>query len=492
MSKRLTQIEQFRQNPEITQLNEFNRLISKGEKTAFGVDHDFKSINKNGIHEFQSRVKLSNYEDLKPYIQRVQNGEKNVMWPGSINWFAVSSGTTDAKSKYIPISKESIDDCHIQAVKDSLAIYFDNNPKSKLFSGKGLIIGGSKQTHQCDNGIYYGDLSAVLMNNGPEWSHFFRTPDLSVALMPEWEEKLSKMAKITANENVTNMSGVPSWTLVLIKKILKDKGVSDLKEVWPNLELFLHGGVNFEPYVNQYQKLIPSGINYMETYNASEGFFAMQDDPNSKDMLLMMDYGIFYEFVPLDQIDQENPKAYTVDDVELDKTYALVITTNTGLWRYIIGDTVKFTSLTPHKMIITGRVKHFINAFGEELMVNNTDKAIKKACIETGAEVAEYTVAPVYMSDQDKGKHEWIIEFGKEPKNFELFCTVLDDELKEVNSDYAAKRYKNLSLDFPIIRKAASGSFHKWLKDKDKLGGQHKIPRLSNNRDFISEIKNYI
>jgi hypothetical protein len=488
--KRLKEIDYFRYNPFDVQTVTFNKLIKSAKNTFWGQKYDYASI-KN-INRYQERVPVSTYEALSPYIERVRKGESNVLWQGKMKWFAMSSGTTNDKSKYIPISAESLQTCHYQGGRDVVYTYLQNNPQAKLFKdfGKALVIGGSRQlTADADQSIYYGDLSAVLLQNLPFWYQKIRTPDISIALMPEWEEKIYKMAIQTMKVNVTSISGVPSWTLVLIKKILDLAKTNNILNVWKNLELFIHGGVSFAPYQLQYKQLIQSDrMNYLETYNASEGFFALQDDPNETDMLLMMDLGVFYEFIPMENIGQENPKAIQLVDVELDKNYAMLISTNTGLWRYQIGDTVKFTSILPYKIKITGRVKHFINAFGEELIIENAQIAIQKACEATQATIKEFTAAPIYMEITGKGSHEWFIEFDKHPTDLSLFTQMLDKTLKSVNSDYEAKRYKNLSLEMPKVVVAKEGVFYQWLKERYKLGGQNKIPRLANHRDYIDAL----
>lgn len=493
--KRMTQIDLFRKYPVDVQMEMNYKLLKKARETELGKKYDFDSI--TSVREFQSRVPLSDYENLTPYISRLRKNEQNILWPSEIKWFAKSSGTTNDKSKFIPVSKEALEDCHFKGGKDIIALFSSQRPNYELFKGKTLGLGGSHQINEFSNESYYGDLSAVLIQNLPFWAEFLRTPNLEIALMDEWESKIEKMAHATIKENVTSIAGVPSWTMVLMKRILELTNKKDLSEIWPNLAVFVHGGVSFEPYREQFKKLFPSEkMNYLETYNASEGFFAIQDDLNTRDMLLMLDYGIFYEFIPMEEFGKENPKVLTIGEVEQGKNYALVITTNSGLWRYVIGDTVKFTSLYPHKIVITGRTKHFINAFGEELIIENAEKAIKIACEKTNAEIREYTAAPVYMSECSKGAHEWLFEFAAPPSSIEYFMEILDNALKAVNSDYEAKRYKNMSLDFPRFTVLPEGVFYKWLKDKGKLGGQHKIPRLANHREYIDELialknKNY-
>ncbi|MCU4165396.1 GH3 auxin-responsive promoter family protein [Carboxylicivirga caseinilyticus] len=486
-TRRLSQIEDFKSNPGQIQDEQLQRLIKSAKHTFFGKLHDFESI-KN-YEAFAERIPVSDYEGLKPYVERMQKGEKNLLWPGEIKWFAKSSGTTSTKSKFIPVSKESLEDCHFRGGKDVLALYIENRPESDMFSGKCLTLGGSHQINNFSNDSYYGDLSAILIENLPFWTHFMRTPEQSIALMDEWEAKLEKITETTLVENVTSLAGVPSWFLVLIKHLLNKSGKTNLLEIWPNLELFIHGGINFTPYRNQYKELIPSDkMNYLETYNASEGFFAIQDDLKTQSMLLMLDYGIFYEFVPLSELGKSHPKALTIEQVEIGKDYALVISTNGGIWRYLIGDTIRFESTFPHRIAITGRTKHFINAFGEELMIENAEKALDEACKNTGAVIKEYTAAPIFMGKESKGAHQWLIEFEKAPENLEAFKQLLDETLKKVNSDYEAKRYKNMTLEMPHVEIAREHLFMDWLKSKNKLGGQNKVPRLANNREYIEEL----
>lgn len=485
--KRVYQIDLIRKYPFDIQQETLFKLLNKAAESEWGKKYNFASV--DSIEEFQRRLPIQTYEDVKPYISRLRNGESNLLWPGEIKWFARSSGTTSDKSKFIPVSKESLEECHFRGGRDVLAIYTHNNPDSKIFSGKGLTLGGSHKIDNFNNQSYYGDLSAILIENLPFWTEFIRTPSFEVALLDEWEEKLEKIAKETTQVNVTNLAGVPSWNLVMIKYILQYANKNNLLEVWPNLELFIHGGVSFTPYKDQFKKLIPSDkMSYLEAYNASEGFFAIQDEPNKKDMLLMLDYGIFYEFIPINEINNNSPKAVTIADVKLNENYAIVITTNGGLWRYLIGDTIKFTSLYPHKIIISGRTKHFINAFGEEVIIDNAENALKAACNKTGAEISDYTAAPIYMTREKKGAHEWLIEFTIPPSDLDYFTSMLDHALMAVNSDYEAKRYKNITLDKPSVYQAEKGTFYKWLREKGKLGGQNKVPRLSNDRKYIDEL----
>jgi hypothetical protein len=483
---RIAHIERWISNPVATQREVLQDLVTHGQYTAFGRKYGFNEI--FNIRKFKEAVPISEYEDLKPFIDRLFEGEEQVLWNTPVKWFAKSSGTTSDKSKFIPITEESLEDCHYQAAKDVLALYYKFNNDSDLLTGKGLVIGGSHQISKFNDDISVGDLSAVLLQNTPVWANWIRTPELSIALMDEWETKIEQLAQSTIEENVTSISGVPTWTLILIKRILEITGKQTLKEVWPSLELYIHGGVSFTPYKEQFQKLIGPGCIYLEMYNASEGFFAAQDDPSAEGMLLFLDHGIFYEFMPTEEYGKENPRTIGLDKVELDKNYALVISTNGGLWRYLVGDTVKFTSLAPFRIVVTGRLKQFINAFGEEVMVDNTDKAIAAAAASTGLVVKDYTAAPIYFGDKNQGAHEWLIEFEKKPENLSAFTTALDQNLKLVNSDYEAKRYKDIALGLPKVTALPEGLFHTWLKNKGKLGGQHKVPRLSNDRRYIDEL----
>ena len=487
LKKRIHQIDLFKKHPVEVQSEWFERLIEEGKSTLFGQHYDFDEV-KN-YEEYKRIVPLHTYEEIKSWIDRAVNGETSVLWPGETKWFAKSSGTTSERSKYIPVTKDSLEECHYRGGKDLLAINYKLYPNTKLYNGKHLVVGGSADYHQVRPDSYTGDLSAIIMKNLPWWAEIKRTPSKEIALMSNWEEKIEKLAVSTMDEDVTSISGVPSWTLVLLNRILELKGKKSILDVWPNLELFMHGGVSFEPYKKEYERIIPSSsMHYIESYNASEGFFAIQDQPDG-DLLLMLDYGIFFEFIPMDRyngIDSET--TLSLGEVELDKNYAVVISTNGGLWRYIIGDTVKFTSLAPFRIKVTGRTKHFINTFGEEVIIENADEAISFACAQTNSEIRDYTACPIYMENAAQGGHEWLIEFSKEPDDFELFKLSLDQRLREVNSDYDAKRTNNLSLNVPVIHKASSGCFDRWLKQKGKLGGQHKVPRLSNNRVIFEDI----
>ena len=463
-----------------------NSLLKAAEQTEIGKNYDFSSI-KN-YKTFAERVPVSTYEELEPLIEKTRKGEQNVFWNTPIKWFAKSSGTTNAKSKFIPVSSEALENCHYKASKDLLCLYLNNNEDSQLFTGKSLRLGGSKQLYEINN-TFFGDLSAILIDNMPVWAEFSSTPSNKVSLMGDWETKLPAIINETINENVTSLAGVPSWMLVLLNKTLETKGKENLLEIWPNAEVYFHGGVNFEPYREQYKKLFPKeSFKYYEIYNASEGFFAIQDQNNSNELLLMLDYGIFYEFIPMDTFGTINQKVIPLSEVELFKNYALVITTNSGLWRYMIGDTIRFTSLNPYRIMVTGRTKHHINVFGEELMVENTDKAIAKTCSELNCEVIDYTVAPIFMNGKEKGAHEWVIEFKSYPDSIENFARCLDNNLQQLNSDYEAKRHNNMTLNPLTVNVARSGLFYDWLKENDKLGGQHKVPRLSNDRKYLDEL----
>ena len=486
LKKRIHQIELFLKYPNEVQEELLLNLIRTAENTVIGKQYDFSSI--KSYREFIDRVPVSTYEDLEPLIERTRTGEQNVFWNTPIKWFAKSSGTTNAKSKFIPVSNESLQNCHYNASKDLLSLYLNNNEESQLFTGKSLRLGGSKQLYE-DNNTFFGDLSAILIDNMPIWAEFSSTPSNKVSLMSEWETKIPAIINETIHENVTSFAGVPSWMLVLMNKTLEATGKGNLLEIWPNLEVYFHGGVSFEPYRDQYKKILPSsGFQYYEIYNASEGFFAIQDLNNSSDLLLMLDYGIFYEFIPMDTFGTPEQKTIRLSEVELNKNYAIVITTNAGLWRYMIGDTVRFTSLNPYRIRVSGRTKHHINVFGEELIVENTDKAIAKACKMTNSEVIDYTVAPVFMEGKEKGAHEWMIEFKNPPQNVADFRQILDDTLQSLNSDYEAKRLNNMTLNPLILNVARPNLFYDWLKEQDKLGGQHKIPRLSNQRNYLQEL----
>lgn len=486
LKKRIHQIDLFRKFPNEVQQELLFNLIQANSQTVLGKKYDFSSI-KN-YQTFASRVPLYTYEEFEPYIERSRRGENNVLWHEPIKWFAKSSGTTNAKSKFIPVSNDALENCHYKAAKDLLCLYLNNNEDSQLFTGKSLRLGGSKQLYE-DNNTIFGDLSAILIDNLPFWAEFSSTPSNKTSLMNEWESKMKAIVKETKNENVTSLVGVPSWMLVLLNRIVQDSGYSNLLELWPNAEVYFHGGVSFEPYREQYNRLFPKGdFRYYETYNASEGFFAIQDQNDSNELLLMLDYGIFYEFIPMSTFGTLNQRVIPLSEVQLGVNYAMVITTNAGLLRYIIGDTVRFTSLLPYRLKITGRTKHHINVFGEELMIENTDRALAMTCSEFNAAVAEYTVGPIFMDGREKGAHEWLVEFTKAPEDVQAFAKALDINLQSLNSDYEAKRANNMTLNPLVFHEAPTGLFHEWLKKNDKLGGQHKIPRLSNDRKLLEEL----
>jgi len=486
-TKRIYQIDLYGKYPHEIQKEVLFHLLQTARNTEYGRLYRFDEI--ASIAQFQSSLPLQSYEDIKPWVERLRQGERNLLWPGEIKWFAKSSGTTSDKSKFIPVSKESLEDCHFRGGKDVLALYVKNYPDSKVFFGKTLTLGGSHSVNNFSNNSYYGDLSAILIENIPFWTQFIRIPPAEIALIEEFEEKIEKIISTSLNENVTTLAGVPSWYLVMMKKILEKTGKKNILEIWPNLELFIHGGVNFEPYREQYRKIIPSeGMHYIETYNASEGFFAIQDNPSRQDMLLMLDYGVFYEFIPMRSWGSDHPEVLTLEGVRMDENYAMVITTNGGLWRYIIGDTIRFTSASPYKIRITGRTRQYINAFGEEMIVENAEQALHIACEHTGAVVHEYTAGPVFMGEGNKGSHQWIIEFEKTPENPDYFMDILDNALKMLNSDYEAKRHKDITLEAPRLKIAPEGTFYTWMKSRGKTGGQNKIPRLSNDRQYLDPL----
>ncbi|MBE7691719.1 GH3 auxin-responsive promoter family protein [Tenacibaculum finnmarkense] len=486
LKKRKHQVELFLKYPIDVQNELLLKLINTAKNTEFGASHNFLSI--ENYTDFSKNVPIQKYESIEPLIERCRKGEQNLFWPTPIRWFAKSSGTTNAKSKFIPVSNQAIEDCHLKAGKDMLCLYVSNNENSKMFKGKGLKLGGSTAIYE-NNNSSFGDLSAILTKNLPFWADFSSAPSHEVSLMAEWETKMEAIIDETIDENITSLVGVPSWMLVLLNRVLEKTGKDNILEVWPNLEVYFHGGVNFSPYREQYQKLIPKKeFKYYETYNASEGFFAIQDVNNSDELLLMLDYGIFYEFIPMTQYDGENSTAIPLSEVKTGVNYAIIITTNSGLWRYLIGDTVRFTNTNPYRIKITGRTKHHINVFGEELIIENAEDALKIACKKTKASIKEYTVGPIFMVDKKSGGHQWIIEFDNLPENMEYFTELLDDNLKKINSDYEAKRYNNMTLAMPIIHIARTNLFYDWFTKKGKLGGQHKVPRLSNSRNFVEEL----
>ena len=486
LKKRVHQIKLFLKYPIDVQEELLLKLVATAKRTEFGEEHHFSSI-KN-YKDFTNKVPIQRYESIEPLIERCRKGEQNLFWATPIKWFAKSSGTTNAKSKFIPVSDEALEYCHMKAGKDMLCLYINNNEETQLFTGKGLKLGGSSGIYK-DNNSSFGDLSAIITENLPFWVDYSSAPSQEVALMAEWETKMEAIIDETIHENITSLIGVPSWMLVLLNRVLERTGKDNILEVWPNLEVYFHGAVNFNPYREQYKKLIPKkDFQYYETYNASEGFFAIQDKNGSKELLLMLDYGIFYEFIPMTEFKGESSKTISLSEVKKDIDYALIITTNSGLWRYLIGDTIRFTSLDPYRIKITGRTKHHINVFGEELIIENAEDALRLACEKTSASIKEYTVGPIFMEGKKNGGHQWVIEFENAPKSMDYFTEILDNALKSINSDYEAKRYNSMALAMPKIHVAKEGLFYDWLKKKGKLGGQHKIPRLSNSRDFVEEL----
>jgi len=486
LKKRFHQIDLFLKYPNEVQQELLLQLVNKAKDTEIGKQYGFESI--TDYKTFAERVPISTYEEYQQNIERSRLGENNIFWPQPIKWFAKSSGTTNAKSKFIPVSEDSLEDCHYAASKDLLCMYLNNNENSQLFTGKSLRLGGSKELYK-ENGTTFGDLSAILIDNMPLWAEFSSTPSNKVSLMSNWEEKMQAIVDETIQENVTSLAGVPSWMLVLLNNVLETTGKNNLFDIWPNLEVYFHGGVSFLPYKEQYKNILQKkDFRYYEIYNASEGFFAIQDQNNSSELLLMLDYGIFYEFIPMDSYGTTKEKIIPLSKVETDKNYAVVITTNAGLWRYKIGDTVRFTSTTPYRIKVSGRTKHHINVFGEELIIENAEDALKKVCKKTKAEIVDYTAAPIFMKGKEKGAHEWLIEFKKPPTDIHYFNELLDNALKALNSDYEAKRFNNMTLNKPTIHIAREQLFYDWLKQNNKLGGQHKVPRLSNNRDYMDAL----
>ncbi len=480
-------IDSYSIKPAELQHQVLKRLVGEATGTEWGQAHDYAHI--KDYDGFRSRVPVQTYEEVKSYVERMRHGEKNVLWPGKVKWYAKSSGTTNDKSKFIPVSQDGLRRIHYAGGMDCVAAYLRNNPQSRFFSGKGLILGGSHAPNYNVKDSLVGDLSAILIENINPLVNLIRVPKKEIALLSDFEVKMDKIARSTIKANVTNISGVPSWMLAVLKRVLEITGKTGLEEVWPNLEVFFHGGISFAPYRELYKQLIRSDkMHYVETYNASEGFFGVQTDPTTSSMTLMIDYDVYYEFMPMESFGSPNPTVVPLEDVELNKNYAMLISTSCGLWRYLIGDTVMFTNKTPYQFVITGRTKHFINAFGEELIVDNAEKGLVKACAETGARILEYTAAPVFMDANAKCRHQWLIEFEQQPDSVERFARTLDTALQEINSDYEAKRSKNVTLQPLEVITARPGLFNDWLKAKGKLGGQHKVPRLSNTREYIDEL----
>ncbi len=486
-ARRQADLARYATQVEEIQCSVLRYLVDRASQTEWGREHGYADI--HFYEDFVRQVPVNSYEELKGFIQRMREGESNVLWRGNVRWFAKSSGTTNDKSKFIPVSHEGLKNIHYMGATDCVSCYLAQNPDSQLFSGKSLILGGSHAPNLNTPGSLVGDLSAILIENVPKAVNLIRIPNKKIALLEDFEKKRDLIARVAMQQNVTNLSGVPSWMLSVLDRILELSGKETLEQVWPNLEIFFHGGVAFTPYRQQYQNIIGlSGMHYMETYNASEGFFGMQNDLSDPSLLLMIDYGVFYEFVPMEHIGKPEPKAVPLWDVELGINYAIVISTSCGLWRYMIGDTVKFTQKNPYKFIITGRTKHYINAFGEELIIDNAEKGLEQACIATGAQVKEYTAAPIFMDQNAKCRHQWVIEFAKRPDSIDEFASILDRSLQSINSDYEAKRRKDITLQTLEIIEAKPGLFETWLKSKGKLGGQHKIPRLCNSREYIDEL----
>lgn len=487
MHQRMENIRGFMEHPIETQEKLLKNLLQQASLTEWGKVHGYATITSK--EQFAQQVPVSTYENFYPWIERCLKGEQQILWHSDIHWFSKSSGTTNAKSKFIPVSKESLKECHYKGGKDLLTLYFDNVPNSKLFQGKSLAVGGSCSPNPYRSNSQVGDISAVIMANLPTWAQYARTPSIQTALMNEWEAKIDRLAEECSKENVSNLSGVPTWAVLLLEYMLEKSGKKNMLEIWPDFECFFHGAVSFHPYKTVFKKFFPSEqVHYMETYNASEGFFGVQDDLSRDDLLLYLDHGIYYEFIPIDEIDSEFPKTISLDQVQLNESYALVISTNSGLWRYNVGDVVRFTSVVPYRIKITGRTKHYINVFGEELVIENAEMAIAKACEQTNAVLANFTAGPIYFNEENKGGHEWIIEFVTEPADKNQFTVLLDQFLKDLNSDYEAKRYKDMALLLPTVHYVPEGTFYKWLKLKGKLGGQHKVPRLSNTREHLEEI----
>ena len=485
IKQRIDQIQNFMDHPIETQKGILSSLLYHAEETEYGKIHGFSSV--SNYEDFKRNVPIVSYEDFEPYIEKSRQGQRDIIWPGLIRQFAKSSGTTNAKSKFIPITDESLEYCHFKAGKDLVSIYANNHPENQLFAYKNLRLGGSAEVYEQFN-TKFGDLSAILIDNLPFWVEITTTPSKKVSLMSEWETKLKAIVSEVKNAEVGSLTGVPSWMMVLLQRVLKETNAGSISEIWPNLEVFFHGGISFKPYRDQYRQIIGKDINYYEIYNASEGFFGIQDQHGSDEMLLMLDYGIFYEFIPMEDFGKENPRVLSLENVEKNKNYALVITTNGGLWRYLIGDTVCFTSLNPFRIKISGRTKHYINAFGEELMIDNVECALHKACEKTGAQITEYTGAPIFMSGNGSGAHEWIFEFSKEPSSLEDFTDIFDEHLKSINSDYEAKRYLNMTLKRPVVNVAKPNLFYHWMESRGKLGGQNKVPRLCNDREYIDPL----
>ena len=493
--KRYKEIEHIIDNPHEAQQQVFNNLIESARYTEWGKKHDFRSIRTP--KDFQNNVPVQDYETLKPFIQRMMEGERDILWPGKVEMFSKSSGTTSDKSKFIPVSQQNFDECHIKGTWDTMTIIYDQIPGCTIFSGKNFVMAGNHSLYKPGSKTIFGDVSALMVKNMPKIARPFYEPDLDIVFRDDWESKIQLMAEVACKPDVAPMikmiGGVPTWTIVFFRHVLEFSGKSHMLEVWPNFEVYIHGGVNMEPYRNQFAQFLPSEkVKYIEVYNASEGYFGTRLNVDDDDMLLLLNNGVYYEFIPMEQWNEENPQALTLDQVEVGKNYAMLISTNAGLWRYLVGDTVTFTSTAPYKIKITGRTKQFVNAFGEEVMVSNTDRAIAEACTEMNAIVSEYTVAPIYFKNSGKGGHEWLVEFEKEPTDLKSFNSLLDHKLQMINSDYEAKRYKNMALNELLLRPLPKGTFMGWMRTRGKLGNQNKVPRLANNRQYVDEILNFI
>jgi hypothetical protein len=488
IGKRMSRLENCRNKPIDLQRDVLCNLIQKAHKTNFGVNHNFKSI--TSYQDFSNQIPLQDYGSLKEFIDRSVEGEENLLWPGKTNWFAKSSGTTADRIKILPITKDSLFQNHYSGGKDLLAQYYANLPNRKLYNAKHLIVGGSGETNLNESDVFVGDLSAIIIKNLPWWTELRRAPKKEIALQPNWENKLNEMAQSSLNENICIIAGVPSWTLLLLKRVLEISGKKMISEVWPNLELYIHGGMNFGPYQTQFKEIIGSEkVNYVESYNSSEGYFGLQDQLDSKELLLLVNSEVYFEFIPMSEFDGiQSKNVISLKDVKPNEEYALVISTSAGLWRYIIGDTIRFSSIAPYRFFVSGRTSHFINGFGEKMIVEHVEKAIAESCLKTHSSIIEYTVAPYFNLQNSNGGHEWVIEFDKAPQELELFKISLDEALKKHNSDYEVKRFQNINIDFPRYNFVEKGTFHNWLKSKNKLGGQHKVPRLLNHREILEQI----
>ncbi len=489
MKQRLHRLHHNMNNPHDVQQEVLHQLIGKAKNTVYGKEHGFGSIKNH--RQFKEQVPLVSYEDLMPYLSRILQGESNILWPTKIKWFAKSSGTTGTNSKLIPVSPEGLEQCHYQGGRDMLALYINNYPDAKLFSGKNLSIGGSQENNftNRNNGFYTANISAIVMKNLPFWAQLGRTPGLEVTMMNDWEEKIKMIAEITTKQKVSSLAGSPMWMLLLLQHIIKEKNIRYIQDVWPDLEVFFHGSVSFAPYRPLFEDLDrDKSLRYLEIYNATEGFFALQDQTTDTSLLLMLNYGIYYEFIPEKEYHTEDPHIIPLSEVEVGKKYSMVISTNSGLWRYKIGDTVKFTSTNPYRFVISGRTKHCINVFGEDLFAEHAEKALAETCKKTGAVLQNFTAAPYFYDQRKKGYHEWLVEFHRSPRDLKVFSQILDRELGELNEDYREKRMNDIAIEQPLVRELPTGTFYEWLKRKKKLGGQHKVPELSNTREIVEEL----